>query len=144
MIADLIQNGIRDVGIGIAGNHVLLRTEGSAIPPAIQADAHIFHRITDFADEEIGPQGAGEADTGAGAGFVENIVRALVIQHMPVEVHPKGQFVPQKPRFNEGNFVILKLGAQLHANPQFLAAPGEVGRMKQIEVGLGHLHITHQ
>ena len=64
---------MRRTGVGID-------TDRRAMPAAVQRNAHVFDRVADAADEEVAPQRAGEARLRAGAGFVENVVRAFKIQ----------------------------------------------------------------
>jgi hypothetical protein len=114
------------------------------MPPAIQADAHVFNGVADAADEEIAPQRARQAQARAGPGLVINIVRTLEIQLMPVKVHPQREFAVQKPRLDERKFVVLALGAELNEQPESLAAARERGRVEQVKITLGHFRVTDQ
>ena len=53
-----------------------------------------------------------------------------------IEIDSERQLSSEKPGLDERGQVILPLRAQLHAQPEFLAAPSESGWMEQIEIAL--------
>ena len=110
----------------------------------VKFDAHLLQRVADAADEKVAAQRASHAEAAADQGFAEEIVRAEVIQFAVVEVDVEVQLPLQKPRLDELGFKVFALRAVLDAQAEFLAGPGEGGRMEQIEVALVHLGVTDE
>src|ERR1017187_555536 len=89
------------------------------MPTVVQRNSHVFHRVACATDQEVAAQRAGEADFRPGARLVVNVVRAFKIQLVPVKINAQGELAVEKPRFDEGKFVVLALGADLHAQPDY-------------------------
>src|SRR5579862_7954705 len=139
MITRLFQNGIRYIGWRKYWQRSL-----PAMPAAVQINAHVLDGVTNGTDEEVAPQGAGQADAHPGAGFIKNIVGTFEIPLMPVQIHVQLEFAIQKPRFAEQEFVILALAAQLDEQSRPLASAREGGRVEQIKVVLLDFGKTNQ
>src|SRR5665213_2982463 len=141
MVAGFGQDRVRDVRDGGLWKGVF-----KAVPAAVQINAHVFERVTDaggqiarpqnFVQKKRAGQRAGEADLGAGAGFVVNIIGAFIIQLVAVKVNAQYQFAVEEPRFDEGKLVVLLHRAQLDLQADFFAAAGEVRRVEQVKIAL--------
>lgn len=53
-----------------------------------------------------------------------------------VEIDAELEFALEEPRLDEGDDIVLPLGAEGGAGAEFLAGPGEVPWLEEIEVGL--------
>src|SRR5215469_4896370 len=106
------------------------------MPSVVQGNAHRLEVIKDGATQKIAPQGAGQADARAGAGFVVNIVWAVEFKIVAVKVHAQRQLAVQEPRLDKSHRVLTVLAAQLDAHGKLLAGAGKIGGIKQIEIDL--------
>src|SRR6266576_2615687 len=139
-MAGFVQNGLGNiarVGEDTGNAEDRRASDGtSAVERGIEEDADAFDGVTHTADQEVTPQGARQADAGPGAGFVVEISQAQVIRFPVIEVQSQSQLASEEPRFDERELVSLPLGAQLHAQPEFLAGAREPRRVEQIKVAL--------
>src|SRR4029453_15004068 len=83
--------------------------------------------------EELG-EGLGQADAEPGAGFIVNIAQEGEVPM--IKVHLQRQALIEKPWFDEGQQVVLPLGANLGSEPQFLPAARKEWRVRDIKIAL--------
>src|SRR6185437_9088746 len=109
----------------------------------VQQDANVLQCVAGAANEKITAQRACEPDASARLYFIIKTLETLEVQVVPVQIHAQLQFAAEEPRLDEFRFVILPLKTELDAQPEFLAATGEIRRMKQIKVALADFRKTH-
>src|ERR1051325_9645117 len=105
------------------------------MPARIQADADVFNRVEHTGAQRIPgklalEQRALHTDGGAGAGFVIDALKTLIIGFMVIKLGQQVQLAAEKPRLFESEREILPQRSELDAQAELLAATGEVGRME--------------
>src|SRR6266436_2611118 len=98
--------------------------------PAVEMDADVLQCVADAANEKVAPKGPRQAEARASASFIVDVVQTLEVPFAMVEIHTQRQLAPQEPGLDKRNQIILPLGSELHAQPEFLTAPGEGGRVE--------------
>src|SRR4029077_17450790 len=85
-------------------------------------------------------QRPGQADVPARFHLRIQIFHTLEGEVVAVKIRSELEFAPEEPRFSKRELIILTLGAELDAQPELLAAAGEVWRVKQVKITLAQFH----
>src|SRR5262249_42063130 len=106
----------------------------------MNADAGFLQGVAHAAAEEVAPERALEPEPSTSLEHVVDAALVLVrgVEQLDVEL----ELAVEEPGFGKVQAIVLRQGTVRQAQPELLAATGEVGRVADVEITLFHLDDT--